>query len=121
MRKIKFRQWDFKYKKWHYFEFEEGSCGGVINATLSKYPIMQYIGIEDEKGNPIYEGDIIQTVEESMKHGESIVIGVVEYSTSSMNFCLAFDQYGMVMSIDQFIERGILVIGNIHENPNLIK
>ena len=58
MREIKFRQWRPEGKSWHFFEFTDGICSGVINATLSVYPIYQFTGLHDENGKEIYEGDI---------------------------------------------------------------
>jgi hypothetical protein len=108
MREIKFRQWNYPYKVWHYFEFTDGRCSGVINCTLSKYPIMQYTGLKDKNGKEIYEGDIVI-------YRNFIENGLIEYLYSS--FYVKYELGWMILSTVKDIE----IIGNIHENLELIK
>ncbi len=68
----------------------------------------QYVGIEDSAGNKIFEGDILKNV-----FGE---YGIVEYSD---NFFYIRKALTNDYSPECF--RNSKVIGNIHDNPELIK
>lgn len=116
MREIKFRAWDKIRKQWFYF---------VINSTpkdISKADTInffgsvsdgdfysqlehwcEYTGLEDRNGNKIYEGDIVQ-----MHY-----IGRYEIEYFRNGF------YINDIIHSQFDE-SVEVIGNIHENPELL-
>jgi len=122
MKEIKFRAWNKKNKKMQY----SGIVWGITNLN---YPaltglndfgdidnlsdLMQYIGLKDKNGKEIYEGDIFIHKFQTWKKSK-----VVFFKGA---FCYE-DKY---MDIDthyfapdaQFIE----VVGNIYENPELIK
>ena len=82
--------------------------------------LMQFTGLQDSKGQDIYEGDIVAEVDEEWEK-EEVKIGWHEVD--------AFDVYGC--NIHGFSMHGepigartqseVVVIGNIYENPNLVK
>lgn len=79
------------------------------------YQIMQFTGLKDINGKDIYEGDIIKSTSFGLVYK-------VDWDTSAATFLLQLlgapimDYEGM----DAFGDE-IEVIGNIHENPELLK
>lgn len=124
MREIKFRAWDTVNKKMYSAEelgqdeMQINPDGrGFFNASnvsprLSQYynhllPL-EYIGMRDESGKEIYEGDIL---EYDTKSGLSK--SVVKYQDKLGAFVI-----GDVNLIFEF--KPVKVIGNIYDNPELL-
>ena len=81
----------------------------------SAYPVIpgtvgQYTGLTDRNGKRIFEGDIIEFHEE---------IGKIEYSECDAAFYIVFDTWYTYFSTTD--ERRIEIIGNIHDNPELLR
>lgn len=135
MREIKFRVWDKKNKKMRqlinivfntgfYLEPNDNTLKLIwfkgydiieqkdIQIQREKdFELMQYTGLKDKNGKEIYEGDIVKVFK-----GD---ICVVEYNYSGFGLKVIDENknYGWVDFIDYKIE----VIGNIHDNPELLK
>lgn len=116
MQEIKFRVYDKEEKCFHYFtlanilqyrkEFEKH----IINGD--KFDL--FTGLHDKNGKEIYEGDIV-----NCDNGDKAVISWKENFAS---FCL--NKKGWLFSHffgEAFESNECLVIGNIHENPEIIK
>lgn len=102
MREIKFRAWDLLENKMYYFDFDDLLTGNApVNSTCLDYELMQYTGLKDKNGKEIYEGDIIKAD------------GVL-YDT------VAFVLKDMMQGNWKNLENKE-VIGNIYENPELVK
>lgn len=148
MRDIKFRAWDTKDKKMiprsEYFTLQSALkndvqfFGFIANKYyIMDYEFMQFTGLHDKNGKEIYEGDIIKrTVVQDVFHChgdfldnyESIEIGVVDWDTEGFEYCVkeikATGRTGHwvsigTMSFDYWV--GCEIIGNIYENPELLK
>lgn len=137
MREIKFRAWDKSFKKMLvvdnlYFDLERGlkiqstdEDGNVYthekdDLEIEGYSIMniilmQYTGLKDKNGKEIYERDITKlTAISPIHHAEFKEIIEVKFENGS------FYPFGM-MVFNGFKEENYEVIGNIYENPELLK
>jgi uncharacterized phage protein (TIGR01671 family) len=124
MREIKFRGWHVT-DGWVYGYYvldndgnsliygidpDDGSWGAWIVEPNS---IGQYTGIEDNRGKPLWEGDIIKN-----KHGEKYVI---VWDDVSCGFRAAADGDKKTnYTPNKYWFESCWKIGNIHENPELI-
>jgi uncharacterized phage protein (TIGR01671 family) len=74
--------------------------------------LMQYTGLKDKKGKEIYEGDVVRTP----------LLGLKLLEARYTNELAAFELYDMKGKRYQLDDNSDLeVIGNIYENPELIK
>lgn len=119
MRTIKFRAintW-FSDSKMEYFDLE--NAGDYIlmkenSRPNEKWEVMQFIGLLDVDGNPIYEGDILENTN---------YIGSVVWDKFNAMFILQSFTDG-----DGYVFKGVKtysplngkIIGNIYENPELL-
>lgn len=89
--------------------------------TVEKYPVYadtvgQYTGLKDKNGTKIFEGDIIDFPDRS--DGDDY--GIVQYDVDETEFGfvhnLIYDGLGR-----HYCSRDIEVIGNIYDNPELLR
>lgn len=125
MREAKFRQWISRYKRMHYGIgiVKDGHWAGPPSVTFSVDPIMQFTGLLDRNGKEIYEGDIIKYHYFYFADGSEIekeYVCSVKYDDSFANFD-AMDKEGFAHFLGNASDDGIEVIGNIYENPELLK
>jgi len=119
MKTIKFRAWDVLNSKWFDDIFAVGhSDEGNYVIDLDRWVyfeptviIEQFTGLLDKNGKEIYEGDIARCC---YPNDLQPYIGAVDYYTESACYALS----GYEALLQHFDE--ITVIGNIHENPELL-
>jgi len=121
--RFKFRTWDEKNKRFHYWGFIDGTFIGPDFAR-SKDPGEQCLGLPDRLNKLVYEGDIVQSVSDVIdvstgkRTGEvSINNHEVRFSPEKAAFFIGPTRIVSPEWLAEFHE----VIGNIHENPNLLK
>jgi uncharacterized phage protein (TIGR01671 family) len=102
------------------------SNGGFI-AMIQRYPVIdetigQYTGLQDENGVEIYEGDVMQIPATEFNIE---IIGVVEFDKGKYVvrsfFSGTHSSLAWAVRERQSGERRGVVIGNIHDNPELLK
>lgn len=119
-RELKFRAWDNDVKKFYHFDLKDPSCIPIVVALGA--PIMQFTGIKTLDNIEIYEGDIDDdgfVAAWSNLIGRFILVDGCEYE----GFLKDEAEYLADFSSDDIIGiRGMTaVIGNIHQNPELLK
>jgi len=117
MRTIKFRAWDKKQKKM----FNNVSTGTISiwddnnEAKSIDCEFMQFTGLLDKNGVEIYEGDFLE-YQNPEAEGGIYAVPELEYNNYD-------DLLGMFDSEweDDGSYSNIEVIGNLHQNPELLK
>lgn len=130
MRTIKFRGKDFAGAWWYGYPslYEDNpvihplQCVGA-SMLVDEDTVGQFTGLFDEDQHDIYEGDIIKIVEEFDDENVYTRIGVVcfeegMYELQDKNG-KHFAYLGWLMHDDAITK--LEVIGNIHDNPELLK
>lgn len=103
-------------------EFDNSNVGGFRGALiLAPYATIvepltvgQFTGITDKNGKDIYEGDI-------MNDPTSMCVGVVEWNSILCQFQLSWQNMHTAADLFFMVKCGSFVIGNIHDNPELLK
>ena len=130
MREIKFRYWD-KEKCTMEHDFDLTSDGSAFTCSCGydcdrvheeKAIIMQFTGLNDKNGVEIYEGDKLTF---TMGHSGRQHDGDVLWSDCTAGFMIEYAFIHEKRAIRSYAAFGlgiheIEVIGNIHENPDLI-
>ncbi len=128
MRKIKFRAWDKRWKEkfltdsgWIEDDIYLDPNGEVYRMYYEQYnklddvDVLIFTGLHDKTGKEIYEGDIIKQFPGfGCEWGERV--GSVKYEYAS--FWFEFGNQGIILD-DHDCQ--FEVIGNIYENPELLK
>jgi len=106
MRQIKFRAWDGK-NMLHEIDVSFQGHAMYDNYEYPTYPLMQFTGLKDKNGVDIYEGDVVQS--------PNTTAWIIEWDNE--NACFNGRSLSVVVSpIDNI---NCLVVGNIHQNPEL--
>lgn len=119
MREIKFRAWDKSSSVMVYsgadvswLSDKEVTVGDLVN-SFEDESLMQYTGLKDKNGKEIYEGDILDGHDD----------GLVKVVWRGAGWECDFEDDGNIGLDEMCIWFGnnSEVIGNIYENPELLK
>ena len=125
MREIKFRAWhkgkkiigevlgiDILHKE-IFFSNEDVDCYEHID--FKDIELMQYTGLKDKNNKEVYEGDIVKL---RANHG----IGVIKYYDEWGAFVVEYIKPRPLTVLGMnYYKEDIEILGNIYENPELIK
>ena len=125
MREIKFRAWDKEQKEWVKYSITDNIPIFCHNTSRwrtdregKRFILCQYTGLKDENEGEIYEGDIIKAVSFAKP------IGIVKYSDENQAFIfndLDKKYRGYSTALMNQFDDGFEILGNIYENPELLK
>jgi uncharacterized phage protein (TIGR01671 family) len=134
MREIKFRAWDGSTigdviaitMDEHVIVREPGGVG-ARSIPMSKCDLMQYTGLHDKDGKQIYEGDIVKGYG-TYRPKEGVNAWEVYWDEQCASWWYRRSpnnvsyRGGLVSSSNEdTIVWGVAIIGNIYENPDLLK
>lgn len=90
----------------------------ISNVFKESLNVMQYTGLLDKRGVEVYEGDIVEAMQEyELGEDKWYGIGEVEFYNGSFVFRYKIDDsWGLLTGFDE-----IEVIGNKFENPELLE
>ena len=124
MRELKFRVWEERekaYDTWSYILDANGNLfrnayGALIGCDKKDYIVERYTGLKDKNGEMVYEGDIVL----DCYVGDDAFI--VEWDKDTASFILTDTEHILNVSFDNFYpDKYLEVIGNIHENGDLLE
>jgi uncharacterized phage protein (TIGR01671 family) len=123
VREIKFRAWDKEHRcmienvgiqtEKYADKITISSSGIFVGNKCNSMVLMQFTGLRDKNGREIYEGDIVAGWFNNQK-----IVGQVFYGSNAAFFIQRKGLLGIsLINADIWLE----VIGNIYENPELLK
>lgn len=118
-REIKFRAWDKDNEIWQYGFLSDIARG--LWKTIDWSKAFEFTGLKDKNGKEIYEGDILQAPKEYQYDARLQGRYATVFNKDDGRFePEGWDNYGP-NGEDNFSWESFEVIGNIYENPDLIK
>ena len=140
MREILFRGKRLNSKEWVYgqvivddegcsiYTHSQDISGDIYSGLryINGSTISQYIGIKDKNGTNIFEGDILRiAIIKDIDDEIEYKFGSVEFSTRSLEYIIRSKEglvcgFGVILNGAGFYEFELEVVGNIHDNKDLL-
>lgn len=133
MREIKFRVWDSSDKRMrNWDEFKHMSIRQFfIGLHLDRnWPVMQFAGFYDRNGNDVYSGDILKDSSEMIYVLDDFPFGTHMFLKKEYTYFINQKEYFLKEggALGEVLSRQNVrwlkkceILGNIHENPELVK
>ena len=131
--RYKYRVWSEEkgYETQHSLDIEDvnestDNNGIALRNHRDAFVFEQCTGLKDKNGKLIYEGNVVKV---SPDYGKTWDIGYVKYGSYAA-FCVRLDQFNITSPLVNFCkcilgcggaDVYIKIIGNIHENPELLE
>lgn len=109
MRTIKFRAWDNSHSEMIDYSEVRSNFGWYLDDD--DITLMQFTGLLDKNGKEIYEGDILGYWGKA-----AWLVGFVEG-----RFCFIYEDGRKAFGLTKSSLQGKEIIGNIYQNPELLK
>lgn len=124
MREIKFRAWDDAAKEMIectgcWFEEEGNYHEKDLAKVAAPKVLMQFTGLKDKNGKEIWEGDVVRWEWHRMKK-KPVYGPACEVTFGTLYESDGENRTGWI-ALDSFVTSDCEVIGNIYENPELLK
>jgi len=132
-RTIKFRVWDTVGKQMSpvFHLFGEFTLLGAVHAwqrdfrtdekdslmMLNDLEIMQFTGLRDKAKREIFEGDILESADGGSPIRAEVYFGENDFLTGVVGWCVEFKRGSNFLDKPKKWK----VIGNVHENPELVR
>ncbi len=131
----KFKVYDLKEKSWvkaldilNYLWARNRRTTGLDEVLLDpldgdEYKVCHFTGLKDRNGKEIYENDILEEKQEANKEiaGFTPNVGFVYFAAGSFMIDGDGQLFDHILSETPDVLEDYLVIGNIFENPELLK
>jgi len=117
MKELKFRIYSFVSKYFIYFDVYEGVPQGIAGGVSEP---QEYTGLKDKDGKEIYEGDIVQYNQNSSYDNMDFI---AKWSDDKLGFIFQSNSGEQLVNQTPHLNRfkHLEVVGNIFENPELLK
>ena len=114
--RFKFRAWDSIAKEYIFdsYALYELFVNDFVNDIDNSYQVEQCTGLKDKNGKLIYEGDILK----SAYTEKTYIVGREKHYAC---WSYRYKNVGTTLSEGDIVNYGLEVIGNIHENPELLE
>ena len=130
MREIKFRGKDFK-NNWLFgslIQYRDSTQIGYLSyadsmtfVNVNKKTIGQFTGLTDKNGVEIYEGDFLKRIITAGDGEKHISTDIVKFSGASFCTYALSDKNDSGLYLVNWSGHEIEVVGNIHDNPELLQ